>query len=134
MKATVIWKQDLAFTCTNDRGDTITLDGNKETTSPMEAVLAAAGACSSVDVVEILKKGRFDLQDCKCELSAERAENPPQVFTKIHAHYVVKGNDLTEKAVERAVALSVDKYCSVMKMLEPSVEITTEYSIAHTAD
>jgi len=130
MKATVQWEHDLQFTCTNERGDTLTLDGNKQVTSPMEVVLSAAGACSSVDVVEILKKGRFELTDCRCELSATRADSPPQVFTKIHAHYIVSGEGLTEKAVERAVALSVDKYCSVMKMLEPSVEITTEFSIS----
>jgi putative redox protein len=131
MKSTVVWKNELNFECTNERGDTVLLDGNKGTTSPMEVVLSAAGACSSVDVVEILKKGRFDLQGCVCEIEGIRAEGPPAVFTHINAHYIVTGKDLSEKAVARAVELSVEKYCSVMKMLEAKVEITTSYEISH---
>lgn len=129
MKATVKWQQGLSFKGTMDSGYETVMDGDGKAISPMESVLVAAGACSSVDVVEILKKGRYDLVECRCELEATRAENPPRVFTELHAHYVVSGEGLTEKAVQRAVQLSAEKYCSVMLMLEKSVKITTSYEI-----
>ena len=105
------------------------MDGSGNAVSPMESVLLSVGACSSVDVVEILKKGRYNLVHCECELSAERAQSAPKVFTKIHAHYIVKGEGLTDKAVARAVSLSAEKYCSVIMMLKESVEISTSYTI-----
>lgn len=129
MKAKVIWDNDLTFTGTTDSGYKTVMDGNGQAISPMESVLIAAGSCSSIDVVDILKKGRFDIDHCECELNAERAENPPRVFTKIHAHYKVKGTGITDKAVARAVQLSAEKYCSVMLMLAGNVDIETSYEI-----
>ena len=79
--------------------------------------------------MDILKKGRFEIEHCECELNAERAENPPRVFTKIHAHYKVKGTGIADKAVARAVQLSAEKYCSVMLMLAGNVDIETSYEI-----
>lgn len=130
MKANVVWDKDLTFTGTTDSGYKTVMDGNGNAISPMESVLVSVGACSSVDVVEILKKGRFDIADCECELSAERAAEPPRVFTAIHAHYKVRGEGLTDKAVSRAVSLSAEKYCSVMLMLKDSVKLTTSYTIS----
>jgi putative redox protein len=129
MKATVSWQNDLKFTCKTDTGHSLELDGNGETMTPMESVLLSVGACSSIDVVDILKKSRKQVDDCVCQLEAKRADEAPRFFTAIHAHYIVKGKDLTEKHVARAVQLSAEKYCSVMLMLAGNVEITTSYEI-----
>ena len=130
MKATVSWQNDLRFSCKTDTGHTLELDGNGETMSPMESVLLSVGACSSIDVVDILKKSRKQVDDCVCQLDATRAEEAPRFFTAIHAHYIVKGEGLSEKNVARAVLLSAEKYCSVMLMLAGNVEITTSYELA----
>ncbi|WP_218352962.1 OsmC family protein [Alteromonas lipotrueiana] len=129
MKATVSWNQDLSFTGVTESGYKTVMDGNGKAISPMESVLLAVGACSSIDVVDILKKGRNDVTHCECELDAQRAEEPPKVFTSIHAHYVVTGQDLSEKAVSRAVKLSAEKYCSVMLMVKDTVTITTSFTL-----
>ncbi|WP_370242501.1 OsmC family protein [Marisediminitalea sp.] len=129
MKATVSWQQALTFSGQTESGYQQTMDGNGEAISPMESVLLAVGACSSIDVVDILKKRRLTVHDCECDLTAERAEQPPRVFTAIHAHYKVKGDNLSDKDVDRAVALSAEKYCSVMLMLKGNVNITTSYQI-----
>ncbi|MDM7860929.1 OsmC family protein [Alteromonas sp. ASW11-36] len=129
MQAKVEWRGGLSFHGKTDSGYEATMDGDGKAISPMESVLVAVGACSSVDVVEILRKARQDLQACHCELSAERAAEPPRVFTKIHAHYVVKGSDIKEKHLARAVQLSAEKYCSVMLMLHETVDVTTSYAI-----
>ncbi len=132
MKAQVKWDKDLTFTGQTESGYKTVMDGNGQAISPMESVLVAVGACSSIDVVDILKKGRFDIQNCECELTAQRADSAPKVFTKIHAHYLVEGAGLSEKAVARAVSLSAEKYCSVMLMLKDTVEISTSYDIVNT--
>ncbi|MCW8092038.1 OsmC family protein [Alteromonas sp. ASW11-130] len=129
MKAQVKWDKELTFSGQTDTGYKTVMDGNGQAISPMESVLVAVGACSSIDVVDILKKGRFDIHHCDCELTAERAESAPKVFTKIHAHYKVEGSGLTEKAVNRAVNLSAEKYCSVILMLKDAVKISTSYEI-----
>ena len=129
MKATVKWTENMRFRCDTDSGQTIEMDGNSETLTPMESVLLSVGACSSVDVVEIMKKSRQNITGCICELTANRAEKPPRVFTSIHATYVVSGSELSEKHLARAVQLSCEKYCSVMLMLNEKVNITTEYRI-----
>jgi len=87
------------------------------------------GACSSIDVVDILKTGRQNILGCEVDLTSERAAEPPRVFTKINAHFIVSGTDLNEKKVKRAVELSMEKYCSVAKMLEKAAEITSSYEI-----
>jgi putative redox protein len=129
MKATVTWQENLRFTCKTDTGQTLELDGNGKTVSPMGSVLMSIGACSSIDVVNILKESQKQVDDCVCQLDAKRAEEAPRVFTAVHAHYIVKGDGLTEKDVARAVQLSVEKYCSVMLMLTGNVEITTSYEL-----
>ena len=129
MQATVKWQGDLSFHGKTESGYETVMDGDGQAISPMESVLVAVGACSSVDVVEILRKQRHNLQGCRCELKAERAENPPRVFESIHAHYVVNGSDISEKHLARAVQLSAEKYCSVMLMLHDNVNITTSYAI-----
>lgn len=132
MKAEVSWQpsnEGLAFDGVMDDGKTLHLDGNGEGLSPMQAVLISVGACSSVDVVEIMRKSRRALDSCVCSLEASRAETPPRVFTKIHAHYEVSGENINEKHLARAVQLSTEKYCSVMLMLTGNVNITTSFSV-----
>jgi len=132
MKATVSWQPSesgLAFDGLMDDGKTLHLDGEGNGLSPMQAVLMSVGACSSVDVVDIMRKARQAINSCVCELEAERADSAPRVFTKIHAHYRISGDNIKMKHLERAVKLSSEKYCSVMLMLHASVDITTSVSI-----
>ena len=104
--------------------------GGEETApSPMETVLACLAGCTSFDVVSILKKKRQNISSYWVETEAERSEDPPEVFTKIHIKYYVKGNNITKEAVERAIQLSTEKYCSVGAMLKKTAEITTSYEI-----
>lgn len=96
---------------------------------PMETVLLGMIACSSYDVVAILKKSRQELQDCQVEATAERAEKDPKVFTKIHMHFLLTGKDLNEKQVQRAINLSAEKYCSASIMIGKTAKITHSYEI-----
>jgi putative redox protein len=132
MKTRVDWKpseKGLGFHGQMENGHSIELDGNGEGLSPMEAVLMSVGACSSVDVVEIMRKSRQDMTACYCELDAIRADSAPRKFTHISAHFVVEGHDIKENDLARAVQLSTEKYCSVMLMLTGNVDIKTTYEI-----
>jgi putative redox protein len=131
MKATVKWLDGMAFVGESETGHKIVMDGDREggAPSPMEMVLMSAGSCSAIDVVGILEKARQKVHDVAVELSAERAETIPKVFTSIHLNFVVTGVDVQEKHVSRAVSLSADKYCSVAKMLEHSAKISHSFEI-----
>jgi putative redox protein len=96
---------------------------------PLEMLLLGLGGCSAFDVVSILHKSRQQLVDCEVELEAERAEEIPKVFTKIHLHFTVSGKDLDASKVAKAVALSADKYCSASRMLEKTATITHDFEI-----
>lgn len=131
MKAKVSWIDGMAFVGHSETGHKIVMDGDREggAPSPMEMVLMSAGTCSAIDVVSILEKAKQDVKNVDVELSAERADTVPKVFTAIHLNFVVTGIDVAEKHVERAVKLSADKYCSVAKMLEHSADITHSFEI-----
>ncbi|RUO39644.1 OsmC family protein [Pseudidiomarina aestuarii] len=130
MHAQVKWIQGMEFSAESGSGHTVRMDGDKATAaSPMELVLMAAGGCSSVDVVSILEKTRQQVTAVRCDVDGKRADATPAVFTDIHLHFVVTGTDIAEKHVERAVQLSAEKYCSVAKMLEVSVNVTHSFSI-----
>ncbi|NVJ60692.1 MAG: OsmC family protein [Gammaproteobacteria bacterium] len=129
MKAVVRWQQGLNFESEMESGRKMQLSGEGEYMSPMELVLQAVGGCSSIDVVMILQKARQTITGCECQLTAERAETDPKVFTKINAHYVVTGTDLAEKQVARACELSMEKYCSVSLMLKGKVDITYSFEV-----
>ena len=123
------------FISTNEDGNTIATDGslaiggNNQGMRPMQLVLAAVASCSCIDIVMILKKQRQDLKDIKVTIEGKRAENQtPAVFTDIHIHYRLYGN-IKEKKAEQAVSLSIEKYCSVSKMLEASVNITYDFEV-----
>ena len=96
---------------------------------PMETVLAGTGGCTAYDVVLILKRGRHEVRGCSVKLTSERAETDPKVFTKIHMHFTVSGKNLPEAAVERAIAMSHEKYCSASIMLAKTVDITTSFDV-----
>lgn len=139
MQATIRWEGDAKFraTAAGSRHE-ILMDGPPEIGGvnagprPMETLLMGVGACSSVDVVYILKKARQDVTGCIAELTAERAPEPPQVFTKIHLHFIVTGRNLKDNQVRRAVELSAEKYCSASIMLaRGGVEITHDYEICN---
>lgn len=136
MQARIKWVQDAMFLGESGSGHSVVMDGPEDHggrnmgVRPMEMMLMGLGGCTSFDVMSILKKSRQDVVDCVAELQAERADAVPSVFTKIHVHFVVKGRQLKEAQVKRAVALSAEKYCSASIMLEQAgVEITHDYEI-----
>ncbi|MCW7550049.1 OsmC family protein [Photorhabdus sp. P32] len=131
MQARVKWVEGLSLLGESSSGHQIMMDGNAgdRAPSPMEMVLMAAGGCSTIDVVSILQKGRYDIRDCEVKLTSQRREEAPRLFTHINLHFIVTGKDLTDKAVERAVMLSAEKYCSVSLMLGKSVEITHSFEV-----
>jgi len=106
-----------------------TLGGRNLAPRPMEALLAGTGGCTAYDVVLILRRGRHDVRGCSVKLSAERADREPKVFTKIHLHFTVSGKGLPAAAVERAIALSHEKYCSASIMLGKTAHITTSFEL-----
>lgn len=136
MKARIQWVQDAMFVAESGSGHGVVIDGPAEGggrnlgVRPMELVLMGVGGCTAYDVVHILKKARQPILRCVAELSAERAESEPKVFTKIHVHFVVTGQGLSEAAVKRAVDLSAEKYCSASIMLgRAGVDITHDFEI-----
>ncbi|HEB99915.1 MAG TPA: OsmC family protein [Thiotrichales bacterium] len=139
MKARVKWVEEVTFLGESESGHAVVMDGPPENggrnlgVRPMEMILLGMGGCTGFDVVHILKRARQPVEDCVVELSAERAETVPKVFTRIHVHFVVKGQGLSEKQVARAVELSAEKYCSASIMLGKAVDITHDYEIVDTA-
>ena len=136
MNTTITWTGKASFRATTGSGHDIQLDGppdhggENQGGRPMEMMLVGLGGCTSFDVMSILQKSRQDVTDCRAEIEAERADTVPSVFTHIHIHFHVTGNNLKEKQVERAIRLSAEHYCSASIMLEKAgVEITHEYTI-----
>jgi putative redox protein len=135
MQARVKWLDHMSFVGESGSGHALVLDGSPEHggrnlgVRPMEAVLIGLGGCAAFDVMLMLKKGRQAVDDCEVLLDAERADAVPAVFEKIHLKFVVSGRDLSEKQVNRAVSLSLEKYCSVTKMLESTATISHEVVI-----
>jgi putative redox protein len=97
---------------------------------PMETVLAGTGGCTAYDVVLILKRGRHDVRGCSVKLTSERAETDPKVFVKVHMHFSVTGKGIPAAAVERAIAMSHEKYCSASIMLGKTATLTTSFELA----
>ena len=137
MKSKITWVSNKTFTGQTADGHSIVIgtatdESPKPGPSAMELVLMGAGTCSSWDVVEILKKGRQQIDDVIVELDADRADEPPKVFTRIHLHFIVRGRDVSEAKVERAIALSVEKYCSAIAMLEKTATVTHDFEVIET--
>lgn len=135
MKARLKWVDGVCFMGETGSGHAVVMDGAPEGGGrnlgprPMELVLLGTAGCTSYDVVTILKKSRQDVRDCWVELESERATEDPKVFTKIHMHFVVTGRAVKADAVERAIKLSADKYCSASIMLAKTAEITHDFEI-----
>ena len=136
MQATIKWVDGMMFVGETGSGHAVVMDGAPDHGGrnmgirPMEMILLGVGGCSSFDVVQILQKGRNDIVNCVAEVSAERVDAVPSVFSKIHLHFVVSGRSLKAAAVERAVKLSADKYCSASIMMgKAGVEITHDFEI-----
>jgi putative redox protein len=146
MECTVSWtgatgaRSGMGFVAETGSGHVLVMDGAPDAARPeqggqnlaprpMEAVLAGTGGCTAYDVVLILRRGRHDVRGCSVKLTSERAETDPKVFTKIHMHFTVTGRDVPPAAVERAVAMSHEKYCSASIMLAKTAAITTSFEV-----
>ncbi|MEL4179491.1 OsmC family protein [Roseateles sp. PN1] len=142
MECTIDWMGagGMAFVAETGSGHMLTMDGAPDgggrnlAPRPMETVLAGTGGCTAYDVVLILKRGRHDVRGCQVKLKAERADTEPKVFTAIHMHFVVTGRGLKQEVVERAVALSHEKYCSASIMLGKTAAITTSVELVDVAE
>lgn len=150
MECTVSWtggtgaSSHMGFVAETGSGHTLVMDGAPDAARPenggqnlaprpMETVLAGTGGCTAYDVVLILKRGRYDVRGCRVKLTSERAETDPRVFTQIHMHFTVTGLDIPETAVERAIAMSHEKYCSASIMLGKTAAITTSFEVLSPA-
>lgn len=136
MQASVKWLDGASFVGESGSGHSVVMDGPEDHGGrnigirPMEMILIGLGGCASFDVVSILKKSRQEVVGCQVELSAERVDAVPAVFSKINLNFVVSGKNLKEAQVKRAVELSAEKYCSASIMLEKAgVEISHSYTI-----
>lgn len=139
MKASVKWVDGVSFVAESASGHSVVLDGPPEHGGrnvgirPMEMLLLGMGGCTAFDVMHILKKGRQQVTDCRVDIDAERAEQEPKVFTRIHVHFTITGRGLKEAQVKRAVVLSAEKYCSASIMLGKTAAISHDYEI-HEAE
>jgi putative redox protein len=135
MECTVRWHDGMSFVAETGSGHLVAMDGAPDAGGrnlaprPMELLLAGLGGCTAFDVVLILQRGRHAVTDCAVKMTAERATADPKVFTRIHLHYTVTGKGLKQEAVERALALSAEKYCSASIMLGKTAELTHSLEI-----
>jgi putative redox protein len=135
MKARVKWIEGAAMLGEAGSGHAVVMDGPAEYggrnlgVRPMEMLLIGMGGCTEFDVLHILRKARQEVAGCVVELTAERAETDPKVFTRIHAHFILTGKGLTDKQVERAIRLSAEKFCSASIMLGATAKITHDFEI-----
>jgi putative redox protein len=135
MKSRVKWIEDVCFMGESGSGHAVVMDGAPDIGGrnlgprPMEMLLLGAGGCTSVDVVMILKKSRQQVTGCEVTIEADRAEDHPKVFTRIHMHFTVRGRGLKAEMVERAIRLSAEKYCSASIMLGKTAEMTHDFEI-----
>ncbi|MCP4188462.1 MAG: OsmC family protein [Gammaproteobacteria bacterium] len=135
MKCRVKWLDHMTFVGESDSGHSVVMDGAPEAggrnlgVRPMEMLLLGLGGCTAFDVISILKKSRQNVVDCEVHIEAERREEIPKVFTRIHIHFVVSGKNLKSERVEKAVNLSADKYCSASEMLGKVAKITHDFNV-----
>jgi len=135
MKASVKWLEGVTMVGESPSGHALVMDGPPDHGGrnlgprPMELLLLGMGGCTEFDVLMILRKARQEVTACVVELEAERAPEDPKVFTRIHAHFILKGKNLSDKHVERAIHLSAEKYCSASIMLGATAKITHDYEI-----
>ena len=150
MDCTVTWtggsgaRSGMGFIAETGSGHVLMMDGAQDSNKPengglnlaprpMETVLAGAGGCTAYDVVLILKRGRHDVRGCSVKLTSERAEADPKVFTKINMHFTIEGKGISPQAVDRAISMSHDKYCSATIMLGKTAEISTSFDVVEVS-
>lgn len=135
MECTIKWLDGVSFVAETGSGHLVAMDGAPDAGGrnlaprPMEMLLVGAGGCSAFDVVMILRRGRHDIRGCTAKVIAERAETDPKVFTRIGFHFTITGKNLKPEAVERAVHLSADKYCSASVMLGKTASMEHTWEI-----
>jgi len=135
MKTIVKWIDGMMMVGESASGHAIVMDGPEEMggnnlgVRPMEMLLLGMGGCTTVDVISTLKKMRENVSNCRVEISAKRADEHPKVFTGIHMHFVIEGENLNEKKIAKADSLSADKYCSASIMLGKTATVTHDFSI-----
>lgn len=135
MMSTVKWVDGMMMVGESASGHAVVMDGPEELGGknlgirPMEMLLLGMGGCTTVDVISTLKKMRQEVRDCRVEINAERAEEHPKIFTKIHLHFIVEGANLNDKKIAKAISLSTDKYCSASIMLGKTASITHDFEI-----
>jgi putative redox protein len=146
MECTVTWtggtgtRSHMGFVAETGSGHVLAMDGAPDAVRPengganlaprpMETLLVGTGGCTAYDVVLILKRGRHEVRGCSVKLTSERADTDPKVFTRIHMHFTVTGKGIPSLAVERAIAMSHEKYCSASIMLGKTAEITTSFDL-----
>ncbi|HFC8517200.1 TPA: OsmC family protein [Neisseria weaveri] len=135
MQITSKWLDGSCFVGTTETGHSIIMegmpaDGNpKRGPSPMELLLLGVAGCSSIDVVMIAEKQRQNIKDCQATVTAKRADDTPRVFTEIHIHFKVIGHDLKESAIEKAVQMSAEKYCSASIMLGKAAKVSHSFEV-----
>ena len=135
MKARIKLLENVSFVAESGSGHALVMDGAPEGGGrnlgprPMEVVLMGTGGCTAYDVMHILRKSRSPVTDCVVDIEAERADEDPKVFTRIHFHFIVTGSGLKPAQVERAVHLSAEKYCSASIMLGKTASITHDFEI-----
>ena len=135
MNISVNWVDGLLMVGKSDSGHTITMDGPPESggenlgVRPMEMLLLGVAGCTMIDVVTTLKKMRQDLSHFETKINAERATDHPKVFTDIHIQFILKGQNLDEKKVDKAITLSAEKYCSASIMLGETATITHDFEV-----
>ena len=131
MLAQVTWVEDKRFVGRASSGHAVVVDGSAEKlgSSPMELLLIGLASCTAYDVMSILEKKRQSVTGLEVSARAERAEEPPRVYTTIEVEYVLRGREIKPKAVEDAIRLSEEKYCSASIMLGKTAQITTSYRI-----
>ncbi|MBT4839015.1 MAG: OsmC family protein [Methylococcales bacterium] len=138
MNVRIKWIENAMFVGESGSGHAVIMDGPKDSGGrnlgirPMEMLLLGMGGCTAFDVVLILQKGKNQISDCQVEISAERSEEIPKVFTKLHVHFKVFGKNLKNNVVDRAIKLSSEKYCSASIMLDQVAKITHDFEIINS--
>ncbi len=150
MECTVSWtgatgaRSGMGFLAETGSGHALMMDGAPDAAKPesggqnlaprpMELLLAGTGGCTAYDVVLILKRGRHDVRGCSVKLTSQRADTDPKVFTQVNMHFTITGKGIPAAAVERAIAMSHDKYCSASIMIGKTAEITTSFELVESA-
>ena len=135
MNIFVKWIDGMLMVGKSDSGHAVVMDGPPEIggenlgVRPMEMLLLGMTGCTVIDVVSTLKKMREDVVDCQTQVSADRSEEYPKVFTNIHVHFVLRGKQLNPLKVDKAIKLSAEKYCSASIMIGKTAIITHDYEI-----